>query len=121
MSMPSLNEPGKHPGKQIGKLSRSGEHAYPTRRQAVWRSCAIAWSGRPRVIQHPTYAESGRARATSSFPLLPPCFPDFAEWGGEAKNGPKDRLKRLIPLRKSGAGEGIRTLDPNLGKVVLYP
>jgi hypothetical protein len=27
----------------------------------------------------------------------------------------------LISLRKSGAGEGIRTLDPNLGKVVLYP
>ena len=23
--------------------------------------------------------------------------------------------------RKTGAGEGIRTLDPNLGKVVLYP
>ncbi len=23
--------------------------------------------------------------------------------------------------RKIGAGEGIRTLDPNLGKVVLYP
>jgi hypothetical protein len=22
---------------------------------------------------------------------------------------------------KFGAGEGIRTLDPNLGKVVLYP
>jgi hypothetical protein len=22
---------------------------------------------------------------------------------------------------KHGAGEGIRTLDPNLGKVVLYP
>jgi hypothetical protein len=27
----------------------------------------------------------------------------------------------LIFLRKLGAGEGIRTLDPNLGKVVLYP
>ena len=24
-------------------------------------------------------------------------------------------------LEESGAGEGIRTLDPNLGKVVLYP
>ena len=24
-------------------------------------------------------------------------------------------------IRKFGAGEGIRTLDPNLGKVVLYP
>ncbi len=23
--------------------------------------------------------------------------------------------------QKTGAGEGIRTLDPNLGKVVLYP
>ena len=23
-------------------------------------------------------------------------------------------------IRKNGAGEGIRTLDPNLGKVVLY-
>jgi hypothetical protein len=23
--------------------------------------------------------------------------------------------------RRFGAGEGIRTLDPNLGKVVLYP
>ncbi len=29
--------------------------------------------------------------------------------------------KRLNFLIKSGAGEGIRTLDPNLGKVVLYP
>ena len=24
-------------------------------------------------------------------------------------------------ILKNGAGEGIRTLDPNLGKVVLYP
>ena len=24
-------------------------------------------------------------------------------------------------LQVNGAGEGIRTLDPNLGKVVLYP
>ena len=31
------------------------------------------------------------------------------------------RRKALILVRKSGAGEGIRTLDPNLGKVVLYP
>ena len=28
------------------------------------------------------------------------------------------RLYIFIALRKSGAGEGIRTLDPNLGKVV---
>lgn len=29
--------------------------------------------------------------------------------------------KLLIFLGKSGAGDGIRTHDPNLGKVVLYP
>ena len=29
----------------------------------------------------------------------------------------------IVPLRREdiGAGEGIRTLDPNLGKVMLYP
>ncbi len=27
----------------------------------------------------------------------------------------------LYSRRNFGAGEGIRTLDPNLGKVVLYP
>jgi hypothetical protein len=35
---------------------------------------------------------------------------------------PKDRPISLTSLKiSSGAGEGIRTLDPNLGKVVLYP
>ena len=28
---------------------------------------------------------------------------------------------RLGNFRENGAGEAIRTLDPNLGKVVLYP
>jgi hypothetical protein len=42
--------------------------------------------------------------------------------GHLSKNGPEGPLFNfLIFLRKSGAGEGIRTLDPNLGKVVLYP
>jgi hypothetical protein len=34
---------------------------------------------------------------------------------------PKDRLYLSDLFEKTGAGEGIRTLDPNLGKVVLYP
>ena len=36
----------------------------------------------------------------------------IAAWSGPHVTD--DRLK-------NGAGEGIRTLDPNLGKVVLYP
>jgi hypothetical protein len=27
----------------------------------------------------------------------------------------------IASMLETGAGEGIRTLDPNLGKVVLYP
>jgi hypothetical protein len=36
--------------------------------------------------------------------------------------GPFMRFRHEIEKRDEiGAGEGIRTLDPNLGKVVLYP
>ena len=55
----------------------------------------------------------------------PACFPGASlaptRWAGNQKTAPKDRFNTLISLRKFGAGEGIRTLDPNLGKVVLYP
>ncbi len=55
----------------------------------------------------------------------PGCFPGaspaLTQWAGKQKTAPRDRFNTLISLRKSGAGEGIRTLDPNLGKVVLYP
>jgi hypothetical protein len=30
-------------------------------------------------------------------------------------------VRELVTFVEFGAGEGIRTLDPNLGKVVLYP
>ena len=42
--------------------------------------------------------------------------------GADKKGGTfRNRLEFSDPARFSGAGEGIRTLDPNLGKVVLYP
>ncbi len=53
------------------------------------------------------------------------CFPHaslaLASGTGKQKTVPKDNSKPLISFLKIGAGEGIRTLDPNLGKVVLYP
>jgi hypothetical protein len=41
----------------------------------------------------------------------------------ERKNtkGARKRLVDAFLTDGIGAGEGIRTLDPNLGKVVLYP
>jgi hypothetical protein len=49
-----------------------------------------------------------------------------ASVGSEVQN---DKSRRQSPRlfassekrKATGAGEGIRTLDPNLGKVVLYP
>ena len=38
--------------------------------------------------------------------------------GSEAKDRVSESLESRVA---AGAGEGIRTLDPNLGKVVLYP
>jgi hypothetical protein len=43
--------------------------------------------------------------------LLPRCYPG-------RKRSPPEMIQAIDFI---GAGEGIRTLDPNLGKVVLYP
>jgi hypothetical protein len=46
-------------------------------------------------------------------------------WIGEAsaksKKRPGGRFLKYRPLIQTGAGEAIRTPDPNLGKVMLYP
>jgi hypothetical protein len=63
-------------------------------------------------------AESLLRFASNCFPpASPACVPE----AGKQKTTPKDLSKQLICLKKIGAGEGIRTLDPDLGKVVLYP
>jgi hypothetical protein len=73
------------------------------------------------------------ATTVPTMPNLIESPPDYAFWcfphaspvstsgAGKQEAAPDDRFKPLISLSKFGAGEGIRTLDPNLGKVVLYP
>lgn len=50
---------------------------------------------------------------------------DVEQETAQPRNNPSGpRLSSMCPGRthgKSGAGDGIRTHDPNLGKVVLYP
>ncbi len=50
---------------------------------------------------------------------FPSASPAAARGPGKQKAAPKDSSDSLIFLRKSGAGDGIRTHDPNLGKVVF--
>ena len=47
---------------------------------------------------------------------FPSASPTMAWRLGKKKAAPEDRSNLLRFFRKPGAGEGIRTLDPNLGK-----
>ena len=102
-------------GKHGGVESESSRWAAAAPVSAC-RADGTQWSSRDT-----THAEGSREPAAVFFLLLPPCFPGFRIRVGEAKNGPDDDSKYLIFLRDFGAGEAIRTPDPNLGKVMLYP
>ena len=52
---------------------------------------------------------------------FPPASPASADASGKQNRAESALFNKLIFLKNFGAGEGIRTLDPNLGKVVLYP
>jgi hypothetical protein len=53
------------------------------------------------------------------FCCFPPASATLVRGLGKQKTAPMDHSKHLILLREYGAGEGIRTLDPNLDKFVL--
>jgi hypothetical protein len=71
------------------------------------RSERFCWASMPNAAGEPLDL------ASCCFPHASPV--SYIE-AGKRKTAPRDRSKPLISLRKSGAGEGIRTLDPNLGK-----
>jgi len=54
-----------------------------------------------------------------AFCCFPPASPAFAPGSGKQKRPRMAALNRSISPWKSGAGEGIRTLDPNLGRLEL--
>ena len=63
------------------------------------------------------------ARSGPFFPTFWRHYGDNGHFEGFVSNKKAARvpLNVLISQENIGAGEGIRTLDPNLGKVVLYP
>ncbi len=56
-----------------------------------------------------------------AFRRFPSASPTPPQRPGKQKAAPKDRSKHQILLRKFGAGDGIRTHDPNLGKIAIRP
>ena len=69
----------------------------------------------------PFWAENGDRLSPECPEIAPTCYPGVtpstaAGWG----NRPRHH-QAIEFIRKLGAGERIRTVDPNLGKVMLYP
>ena len=69
------------------------------------------------MVVSPYQARTG---AVSGMALLEEYHPIFATANGWGSLSCKC-LRRKLGRWPTGAGEGIRTLDPNLGKVMLYP
>ena len=86
--------------------------------QPVWRGLlALMALLAQRRVSPPDHMRPGSARPdfrASASPGLPREMTKAASMIAASR-------KLLYLLRKSGAGDGIRTHDPNLGKVVLYP
>jgi hypothetical protein len=120
--LPSPTTSGKHPGKQIqeslrlrgSKRTRNADMPYSEFTRPLEATGYDSFG----TLLMPKVAASPLQHASCCFPHASPVSQTEA---GKQKTAPRDRSKPLISLRKSGAGEGIRTLDPNLGKVVLYP
>jgi hypothetical protein len=120
MSMPSLNEPGNHLGKQI-QVAVALRGSTPTQRDGKLSSGLARSLGADGLASFDTL----RMPRMAVRPLRVPscCFPHASPISpsepGKQKAAPKGRTKQLISFRKFGAGEGIRTLDPNLGRMVF--
>jgi hypothetical protein len=98
-----------------------GSKALNLMRPQGWNLSPMEPPGRsdPREMSvSPVPNAAGRIRRHDAA-CFPSASPTSAQRAGKQKTAPKDRLNRMISLRKTGAGEGIRTLDPNLGKVVV--
>ena len=123
--MISLRTPRSEPRNLEGKLNvvRIGI-------QGSNQACGEALSWGSAVVPSQTVVRTElRATMAPTMPNVVECMLDDAFWcfphaspaltfrAGKRPTTPKDRSKSLIFLRKTGAGEGIRTLDPNLGKV----
>jgi hypothetical protein len=87
------------------------EQSKITTRASVWTTSELS-------LRFATAAFSSTAFASCCFP---PASPDWLLRLGKQKTPRRALGKSAYLLRETGAGEGIRTLDPNLGKVVLYP
>jgi hypothetical protein len=92
-----------------GKRARSFANA----RWLVRVDCTFGRSAALRRVLVDIHARSSWETARFRRCCFPPASPTSAAEAGKQKTAPRGRSKIVISLKKSGAGEGIRTPDPN--------
>jgi hypothetical protein len=124
MSFVSASWPA--PGKRLGKQNRP---YFGLRGSAVTPSASLRLGGARPSPPQPSARVENRALGIAYVPKVaeslllpafccfPPASPALVPGVGKQKRPRRAVFIRLISLGKFGAGEGIRTLDPNLGKV----
>ena len=117
VSQPAL---GKPPGKQNRPcLGLRGSAEVPKAspldrvRRLALRPVMQATSG---GLGEPPMPKAAQSPLLYAFCCFPPASPAFAPGAGKQKRPRRAALNCFKSLRDFGAGEGIRTLDPNLGK-----
>jgi hypothetical protein len=115
--------PGKRPGKQkTARFGLRGSAASPKERLRLGVDHIAQWSdirAESRGFGTPAIPETAESPPLYASCCFPPASPAFASGTGKQKRPRRAVLIFLKSLRDFGAGEGIRTLDPNLGKVII--
>ena len=131
---PPVDPRSLNPGLNPGSLAAPGRRGAFARRTWPLRNSGGEWLNQPMEIsEHLRRVEAlqaeyeccrfgcGLACERDGLSLLPSCFPG-ASSDQKAIGATKSGMLQSFDFAEIfGAGEGIRTLDPNLGKVVLYP
>jgi hypothetical protein len=113
---------GKRPGKRIENAGAfSGITSSQRDGQLSGRLAPWLGATRLRTFEALHMPEGAIGPLRPGFCCFPHASPVSPSGAGKQKTVPMRYSKPRIFLREIGAGEGIRTLDPNLGKVVLYP
>jgi hypothetical protein len=110
----------------LGKQFRGGLGRWGSKRARSTETTSSELTRPPEAVDYDSFGaipvpEAAADQLQHASCCFPHASPVSQTGAGKQKTALKDRSRPLLSLKKSGAGEGIRTLDPNLGKVVLYP
>ena len=121
----ALRASGKQPGKQkaLYDAGRGSTMGFPicALKHAQERRGGTPQRSEKRLFDMVLPSEAAEIALNYAFCCFPPASPAFRSGAGKQKTPRRASRNFLNLLGETGAGEGIRTLDPNLGKVVLYP